>query len=65
MAFNDLNYDTIHFMHVQTKKPVCGSTAEEPKMDIDIEIINCVECLRSLLRDAARYGNGRTPRRGA
>jgi hypothetical protein len=57
--------ETIHFMHVQTKAPVCGQADRSVPMDIDIEKINCVECLRSLLRDAARYGNGRTPRRGA
>lgn len=65
MTSVESNYDTIHFMHMQTKKSVCGSTAVgDLQLSIDIEKINCIECLRALVKDAARYGNGRAPRRG-
>lgn len=47
--------------------PVCwkGAPKHEAIMtSSDIDNVTCVDCLRSMLKDAVRYGVDRKPKRG-
>ncbi len=62
---------TWHMQSTQTKVPVCwgyGTKGREvgPEglgLTQDIDLVDCVPCLRMLVKDAVLYGVGRKPNR--
>lgn len=42
---------------------VCGDTAVETNSSMNIDLVNCVACLRALVKDAVIYGNSHRARR--
>ena len=57
----------IHKRNNATGKPVCwvGVTKFDDSihMEHDIDLVDCVPCLRQLVKDAVIYGVGRKPSR--
>lgn len=50
----------VHFKHNLTQRSVCGQFEKMKELVVsqDIDEVNCVGCLRALLKSAGQYGNG-------